>query len=634
MVDCEHNDEVVLVIDDEAYMRKSIATYLSDSGFQVLQAEDGISGLEMIAEQPPDAVLLDLRMPELDGLDVLSKITERFSKIPVVVITGAGVLNDAIEALRLGAFDFIRKPILNLAILHHSVCKAIERSRLRDENIRCRDHLEKEIQKRTHDLKSRSRELEQTNRRLAAEIDQRRLAQTALEQSELQLADIIAVFEGFIYRVDFEYRLQFMNAKLEAYTGQSAKNAICHQAIYKIDKPCAWCPLDKVMAGDTVREELLSTRDGRWYSGIYSARKDEHTNVIGCQAILIDIQERKEAEQALFQRESLLREHNLRLRSSFKGSVRFGEIIGKSSAMHEVYLTMLKAAESDANVIIYGESGTGKELVANTIHALSERGGGPFVPVNCGAIPDNLIESEFFGYKKGAFTGAAKDKEGFLSAADGGTLFLDEVGEINPGMQVKLLRAIENGGFSPMGSTEVVHPDIRIIAATNRDLKKSMSKGHFRKDFFYRIHIIPIKLPPLHQRREDIPLLIHHFIQVYGDEGKLLSIPEATMQAMQQYHWPGNVRELQNAVRQYIALQEVDVITKLQGILPDAVSSSKALIDEIDTGKLLNDAVRDFERQYIEKLLKQHHWNRTRVAEKLGINRRTLFRKIKSYGMG
>ncbi len=634
MTGCEYNDAVLLVIDDEALIRESIATYLTDSGFTVLQADDGPSGLAMIDRRRPDVVLLDLRMPELDGLEVLAEITHRIDNMPVIVVTGAGVLKDAIEALRLGAFDFISKPIIDLAILEHAVCKAIERSRLRSENRRYRDHLEQEIQERTRDLESRTRELEQANRQLAAEIDERRRAQTAREHSELRLADIIAVFEGFIYSVDSDYRLQFMNAKLAACIHQSEPGGICHEVLYDLKTPCDWCPLKKVLQGETVRTELLSTRDGRWYSGIYSPQEDERGNRIGCQAIVIDIHERKLAEQALQQRETFLQEQNLRLRSTFKGAVRFGDIIGKSRAMHEVYRTLLKAAESSANVIIYGESGTGKELVANTIHALSERGGKPFVVVNCGAIPDTLIESEFFGYKKGAFTGAVKDKEGFLSAADGGSLFLDEVGEINPNMQVKLLRAIDGGGFSPLGGTEVVKPDIRIIAATNRDLKKSLRRGHFRKDFYYRIHIIPIKLPPLSQRREDIPLMIHHFMQIYGDEGSLQSIPEATMKAMQQYHWPGNVRELQNAVHQYIALQEVDVISKLQTALPMEASTRRALDDEFDSRQRLDDAVKHFERQYLKQLLNQYNWNRTRVAAILGINRRTLFRKIKTHDLG
>jgi transcriptional regulator with PAS, ATPase and Fis domain len=301
--------------------------------------------------------------------------------------------------------------------------------------------------------------------------------------------------------------------------------------------------------------------------------------------------------------------------------------------MHAVYQSILKAAESGANVIIYGESGSGKELVAKTIHRLSDRGDKAFVPVNCGAIPDRLFESEFFGYKKGAFTGADQDKEGFLTAAEGGTLFLDEVGEVPPGMQVKLLRAIDGGGFTPLGSHQTVPTDIRIMAATNRDLQGLVAEGRFRKDFYYRIHVVPISLPPLRDRREDIPLLIHHFLQLLSRPGQRQSIPDKIIQSMQAYHWPGNVRELQNAVQQYMALQDVDVIGKLpaqaEPIEPDE-SDVQGLMAPRST---LNTAVKRFEKRYIEMLLHEHQWHRTRVASLLGVDRRTLFRKIKSLGI-
>ncbi len=185
--------------------------------------------------------------------------------------------------------------------------------------------------------------------------------------------------------------------------------------------------------------------------------------------------------------------------------------------MQEVYELILKAAATNANAIIYGESGTGKELVARAIHRLNNRKEGRFIPVNCGAIPENLLESEFFGYRKGAFTGAAADKEGYLDLADGGTLFLDELGEIGPNLQVKLLRVLEGGGYSAVGGRDVKKPDVRIIAATNRDLKAQVNRGLMREDFFYRVHIIPIQLPSLRERREDIPLLIEHFMQSEGD---------------------------------------------------------------------------------------------------------------------
>jgi DNA-binding NtrC family response regulator len=624
---------IVLLIDDDELIRQSIATYLDDSGFDILQADNGRAGMQMIHQTTPDVVLLDLRMPELDGLEVLDQIKQEDPELPVIVVTGAGVLKDAVEALRMGAFDFISKPIIDMAFLENAINKAVERTRMRHE-IRCyREHLEAEISKRTGELEQRSAELERSNRQLQSEMIEKRRTQKALSRSESRLADIIAVFEGFIYTVNRSYELQFVNPKLMAYSEPAKPGANCHLSLYGISAPCAWCPLERVLQGHTVRTEFESLHDGRWYYGVYSPQANISESTEGCQAVIIDIHDRKQAEETLRQQEVLLRAQNTRLRSSLCGNFRFGDIIGKSTIMHGVYRTILKAAESNANVIIYGESGTGKELVAKSIHALSDRGSKPFVPVNCGAIPENLIESEFFGYQKGAFTGANQEKAGFLSAADGGTLFLDEVGEINANMQIKLLRAIDGGGFSPLGSNQIVKPDIRIIAATNRDLADKIHQGHFRSDFFYRIHVIPINLPSLRERREDIPLLIHHFLQLFGDDSKLQSIPETTMQAMQRYDWPGNVRELQNAVRQFIALQEMDVISNLPLHPPAGAIFEKAVVQEIGNGHSLSEAVQRFERRYLEHLLTEHKWHRSKVAAILGVDRRTLFRKIKMLGL-
>jgi DNA-binding NtrC family response regulator len=634
MKSCQDNSNaVVLVIDDEVLIRESIVTYLGDSGFQVVQAGDGPTGIKMAADHAPEVILLDLRMPEMDGLEVLSKVTRQWPEIPVVVVTGAGVLRDAIEALRLGAFDFISKPIIDMAILENAVCRAVERYRLRRENQAYQIRLESQVKARTRDLRRRTGQLEKTNVKLAAEMAEHRRTEKALRQSQHQLSDVIAVFEGFIYAVGADYHLTYMSPKLMEYTGSERMAGVCHLALYHNTSPCPWCPLQEVLQGRTIRHELQSSRDARWYYGIYSPQIDTRGGVGGCQAIIMDIHDRKQAEEKLRLKAHKLEAHNLRLRHCLQGAVRFGNIVGKSTAMLAVYQAILKAAESSANVIIYGESGTGKELVAKTIHDVSERGDKAFVPVNCGAIPENLFESQFFGYRKGAFTGAEQDNAGFLTAAQGGTLFLDEVGEIPANMQVKLLRAIDGGGYTPLGSHTPVIPDIRIVAATNRNLQQRITAGDFRKDFYYRIHVVPISLPPLKDRPEDIPLLIHHFLQMYSQNSRRQSIPDDIIKAMQQYSWPGNVRELQNAVRQYIALQQVDVISKLKHSLPAKASNAEGLIKEMEPGQRLSDAVQQFERQYIEQLLKQYHWNRTRVAAILGINRRTLFRKIKNLGL-
>jgi PAS domain S-box-containing protein len=383
-------------------------------------------------------------------------------------------------------------------------------------------------------------------------------------------------------------------------------------------------------------EYRLKTKQGGWRWIMARGKMVERDNsgtpvrMVGTH---VDITERKLNEEALRISEAHLREENIRLRASFKGSNQFGNIIGKSNAMHEVYEIILKAALSNANVIIYGESGTGKELVAQTIHDLSYRGGRNFVTVNCGAIPDNLIESEFFGYKKGAFTGADMDKPGFLDIADGGTLFMDEVGELDPNIQVKLLRAIEGGGYTPVGSREVKKTDIRIIAATNRDLKECVEKRTIRKDFYYRIHVIPINVPPLRERKEDISLLVYHFLQEYGDGENIHSIPENIIKSMQAYDWPGNVRELQNAIHRYITLKEIDIMDISQSKLDESQIIPESIIIQNNQNPKLHAVMESVEKIYIKKLLEEQQWHKTKVASILGINRKTLFRKMKNHGI-
>ena len=247
----------------------------------------------------------------------------------------------------------------------------------------------------------------------------------------------------------------------------------------------------------------------------------------------------KKALDELKESETSLREENVRLKANIKERYRFGKIIGKSPVMQEIYELILQAAASDVGVIVYGESGTGKELVAEAIHEMSDRKEKPFVPVNAGGVAETLLESEFFGYKKGAFTGANADKLGLLHLADKGTLFLDELGEIGPNLQTKLLRAIEGRGFTPVGGLKAETSDFRVIAATNKDLKEQVKKGLMREDFFYRIHIIPIHLPPLRERKEDIPLLIEHFMRNHPASKNLPKITIRVMEALTSYGWPG-----------------------------------------------------------------------------------------------
>jgi len=350
------------------------------------------------------------------------------------------------------------------------------------------------------------------------------------------------------------------------------------------------------------------------------------------EGIIHDITEKKRQADALREREAYLRKENIRLRSNIKDRYRFGDIIGKSPAMQEVYELILKASATNANVIVYGESGTGKELVAHAIHELSDRKDGRFIPVNCGAIPDNLLESEFFGYRKGAFSGAATDKDGFLDRADGGTLFLDELGEIGPNLQVKLLRVLEGGGYTPIGGHEVKKPDVRIIAATNRDLQTQVNRGIMREDFFYRIHIIPIQLPPLRERKEDIPLLIEHFMKQAGGENNQPPITGEMLEAMVRHNWPGNVRELQNVLQRHRSLNRFDL---LKGAPRQPFQETDRIAGlPIDAqGESFQAAMARCERHLLLKVLENNQWQREVAAQALGLPLRTFYRKLKKHGL-
>jgi PAS domain S-box-containing protein len=329
--------------------------------------------------------------------------------------------------------------------------------------------------------------------------------------------------------------------------------------------------------------------------------------------------------------EEKLRNENLLLLSTIRDRHKFKNIIGNCQAMQDVFESIVRAATTDDNVFVYGESGTGKELVARAIHDASNRKDKSFIAVNCAAIPESLIESEFFGTVKGAYTGANADKQGYLEAADGGSLFLDEIGDISPNLQVKLLRAIDGGGFSPVGSRRVVYPDLRIIAASNKDMQLQVGEARIRQDFFFRIHVIPIHLPPLRERGDDIFILINHFLKEYGSSHSIASFSREELEALKEHSWPGNIRELQNVLRRFITMKNLNFM-QLPGLQrkkePEPVSPP------VDTDDLdLKTTMVQIEKKVITKALEQTRWNKTKAAKELGISRKTLFRKMKACGL-
>jgi len=333
-------------------------------------------------------------------------------------------------------------------------------------------------------------------------------------------------------------------------------------------------------------------------------------------------------KNAIRQRE-LFRE-NRQLRRELDRRYSFSEIIGTSEALHSVFRLVEKVATTNTNILIQGESGTGKELIARAIHHNSPRAPRPFVAINCGALPETLLEAELFGHTKGAFTGAVASRPGLLRSAEGGTVFLDEVGEVSLAMQVRLLRAVQEHEVTPVGSSAPIHFDARIICATNRDLEKEVAEGRFREDLFYRLNVIEVHLPPLRERREDIPLLARHFITRTAREqaGNEKPIETAAMSALINYAWPGNIRELQNAVeRAYTLSGDTIDLDSLPPRVRDAASHTLTMRDPDG----LRPTLEEVERRHIFETLASVNQDKTRAANILGIDLSTLYRKLKRY---
>ncbi|MFH2138825.1 MAG: sigma-54 dependent transcriptional regulator [Candidatus Omnitrophota bacterium] len=312
---------------------------------------------------------------------------------------------------------------------------------------------------------------------------------------------------------------------------------------------------------------------------------------------------------------------------------RFANIIGKSKPMHKVFDMVDKVAKTNTTILVNGESGTGKELIAKALHFNSLRQTKPFVSIDCGALPDELLESELFGHVKGSFTGAISTKQGLFEVAGGGTLFLDEIGETSPAMQTKLLRALQEKEIRSVGATKSAKVDVRIIAATNRNLEDEVKRGNFRKDLFYRISVISLYLPLLKERKEDIEFLVNHFLKKYqsaGTPAKRIS-PEC-LDVFRSYNWPGNVRELENAIESAIALSEKDEISlvDLPARITESPVSASLSVSEEDS---LKEKVEQFEKELISKTLTESGGNKNLVAEKLKMTRRNLDYKIKRYGL-
>jgi DNA-binding NtrC family response regulator len=331
-----------------------------------------------------------------------------------------------------------------------------------------------------------------------------------------------------------------------------------------------------------------------------------------------------------------LKSENKYLKQEIKKTLKPRSIIGDSPRIHEVFETVRKVAKSDSTVLLCGESGTGKELFAREIHGASPRAGGPFVSINCGALPEPLLESELFGHVKGSFTGAIRDKEGLFSVARGGSFLLDEVGETSLAIQVKLLRILQEREIIPVGGSKPIKVDVRVIAATNANLEHEVERGSFRADLFYRLNVIPIVLPPLRHRVEDVPLLVQHFLTHYCaiSERPVMEVDRDALDVLCAYTWPGNVRELENVIERGVILEEGARLTvdSLPTRLLEPKKSARpgsGVFEVVDRAGTLE----DIEREYLIQVLEQCGWQKKRASDVLGINSSTLYRKIQRYGL-
>jgi two-component system response regulator HydG len=330
--------------------------------------------------------------------------------------------------------------------------------------------------------------------------------------------------------------------------------------------------------------------------------------------------------------ERALRSELARLRAEVQRGYRMGDIVGKSAAMREVFDLIRRLSTSAATVLVTGESGTGKELVARSIHEGSPRKGRPFVPLNCAAIPDSLLESELFGHKRGAFTDARADRAGLFIEAHGGTLFLDEIAELSPSLQAKLLRVLQEGEIRPLGASRAERVDVRVIAATNKDLEPRLKSGAFREDLFYRLNVIHIHLPPLRERAEDLLALSEHFLAAASARAgkEVRALHESAKKALLAHPWPGNVRELENTIERAVALCESGVIRAED--LPASVRERRAAEADAQLTALARGlTLAEVEREYIQRVLTAEGGNKTRAAQRLGLDRKTLYRKLEEY---
>ena len=563
----------ILIIDDCIDALKALSRSLERIGHGVIQASSFVDGLTKIKSPVWDVALVDIVLENESGIDLLREARSAFPDNPVLIITGAPCMKTAKEAVRFGAFDYVEKPI-KAPFLEQVVERALKyRDLLLD---RCRLEMEK-----TQALK-----------RLETIFDSVQDGIITVDQNNVVLALNSSARSLFHLNGN-----DAVGLSLEAF----CKNT--HKAVTEAVKDC-------IQKNEPFHDYQVTgiTNHGLNWTYMISASPLNSSQRDGAVIVIRDITRLRALEEEVLEKAS------------------FANIVGRSRSMLEIFDQIRNLAETDTTVLIQGESGTGKELVAEALHSQSPRNEGPLVKVNCSALPENLLESELFGHVRGAFTGAMRDKAGRFELANHGTIFLDEIGDISRGTQQRLLRVIQEREIERVGSCDIKKIDVRIIAATNKNLYELVSKGRFREDLYYRLNVATINLPPLRERPEDIPLLTRHFIDKLQIRLKriIYAITPEAMEIILNYHWPGNIRQLENALERAIALNRDNIIRPES--LPEDLLKPKREIKRIS-----EDAVSEPLR--LRNVLDSVGWNRARASERLGVSRTTLWRMMRESGL-
>ena len=618
----------VLFIDDEEGIRKIFSILLRKEGYQVFTAKSGEEGLKIFEQEMPPIVITDIKMPGMDGIEVLKRVKEINPEAEVIIITGYGNMNSAIEALKLDASDFLPKPVKDEALLV-ALKRAQEKLELRIKLKKYTHNLEDLVRERTKELQ-RAQEQIKTFYEVSRYISEN----TSLKET------IDFVLKKIKEMVNYDYALPLIfNSKKDNFInieGYDSPNILGNwtqaYSIASMTEPMdmeRWrskrLPLTEALKKFSYIASIPIVKEKEVMGSIILASYDSSSfSAQNMRFIYLMLSQTSGViRRIILQDEQLERLHN-----QIKMLSGYGDIIGKDPKMQRIYQLILDIAPSNATVLIQGESGTGKELVARAIHMNSPRKDKPFVVVNCSAYPQTLIESELFGYEKGAFTGATQRKLGRFEIAHEGTIFLDEVSEIPLPSQVKILRFLQFQEFERLGGTETIKVNVRVIAATNKDLGEEVKKGNFREDLYYRLNVIPINLPPLRERKGDIPLLVEYFLKRLSTQsGKgIKELSPGAMQSLINYNWPGNVRELENVLEYAFVLTKGKIIEAKA--LPPALRSSGIIWSKDKIASL-----EDNEKKFLIEMLNEFNWNKLQVAKRLGISRSTLYAKLKKYNL-